>query len=224
MLKIWIISAYKKEAIDEINRVAFDYVKSVELTGIAMPYLVPCNINNIDYYIDNLDWFIIPWWDDIDPVLYWEKSSWSIDYHKKNDEFLLKIIDKIVKKKKLLIWICKWMQLINIYFWWKLLQDIKDFKLHNQYDKQYEIVHNINIKKWSILGEVFNSDNIWVNSIHHQAISKLWKWLEVIAESDDWYIEAIVHNNYKNIIWIQWHPESLEAHWVLFQNIFKNLI
>lgn len=147
MLKVWIIAVYKQEAIDKINRVALDYISAVENTGIATAYIIPCNTRNINRYVDDLDIFIIPWGDDIDPSLYKQENKWSHDCIKENDQFLLKFIEEINKTDKLLLWICKGHQLINIFFWWTLQQDIPEKKLHYQYEKQEEAVHDAEIKK-----------------------------------------------------------------------------
>ncbi len=52
-----------------------------------------------------------------------------------------------------------------------------------------------------------------VYSNHHQAIEKLGKNLKAIATSvDGKIIEAIVHNNYPNVLGMQFHPEGTYLH------------
>ncbi len=217
MKKIWIIAVYKNDSIDKINRLSFNYISAVENTKNAMPFIIPCNIKNIDYYIKHFDWFIFPWWDDIDPTLYWEENNWSKDYIKENDEFLLKFLDKIIKSDKQVLWICKWMQLINVYFWWKLVQHLENYEIHQQYNNQYCYVHRVKLEENRFLYNIFWDKIVSVNSIHHQAISKLWQWLLVSWISTWWdnVIEAIQHVNNK-IYWIQWHPECIKEHQIIF--------
>jgi len=223
MIKVWVIAVFKQESIDKINRVAFDYISAIEETGIATAYIIPCNTNNIDQYIKDLDAFIIPWWDDIDPSLYNESVQWSHDFVKKNDEFLLKFIDKIQQSDKLLFGICKWHQLINVFFWGTLLQDIPEKKFHYQYEKQEEVIHNVCLEKDNILFDIYGESSIPVNSIHHQVINELWDGLRVIWKSDDGYIEAIQHDT-KNLLWVQWHPENLKSDKKLFSALFSKYI
>ncbi len=217
MKKVWIIASYKKERFDKINRVAFDYIKAIENTKLAIPFIIPCNTRNINYYINEFDYFIIPWWDDIDPSLYGQKINWSKNSCLENDKRLLNFIERIILKNKKLLWICKWMQLINIYFWWNLIQDIKHAYIHYNYKEQYKNIHKIKLVKNTILWNIFKKEYLKVNSIHHQAIDILWKNLIVSSyDKENNYIESIESNNW-NIIWIQWHPENLEKH----QKIFK---
>lgn len=75
-------------------------------------------------------------------------------------------------------------------------------------------------KKNNILFKAYQKNIISINSIHHQVIDKLWDNLEVIWVSHDHYIEAIQHKS-KNIIWIQWHPESIDS-WKIFEKCFWN--
>ncbi len=73
---IWIIAAYKKEWIDTINRVAFDYTQAVEESG-GIPIIIPCNIKNIDPYLDMVDGIVFSGWWDVDPILYGEVNTYS---------------------------------------------------------------------------------------------------------------------------------------------------
>lgn len=57
--KIGIIASYKAESIDTINRVAFDYTKAVEESG-GIPIIIPCNIKDINPYLDIVDGVIFP--------------------------------------------------------------------------------------------------------------------------------------------------------------------
>ena len=223
MLKIWIVGIYKKEDHEQYSRLGFHYIKAIESTGIAIPYIIPCNTKYMDYHIQNCDGFILPWGQDIDPEVYRQKNTASVDYSLENDHVLLDFIEKVVKTDKLLFWICRGMQLINVYYWWTLIQDIENTDIHDDIKGEDRMAHNIIIESWNVLEEVFWKKEIEVNSIHHQAIQKLWKWIEIISRSDDGYIEWI-HVRGKNILWVQWHPELLTKHQILFQTIFQKYI
>ncbi len=216
MKKIWIIAAYKKESIDQINRVAFEYVEAVENSG-GIPYIIPCNVKNIDLYIENMDAFIFPGWIDISPSLYWEELNGSIDVVAKNDEFLLNFMKTAIQSWKPILGICKGMQLINIYFWGKLIQHLTNADFHDQYDKQYESIDSVKVAENSFLHEVFWEKEIPINSLHHQAVSVLGKDLKVVATSShDGAIEGIEHTSLP-IYGVQWHPECLKEQKKLFE-------
>jgi len=225
MKTIWIIASYKKEEIDQINRVTFDYVNTLLKPKKYLPIIIPCQWDNFDEYIELCDGFILPWGaEDVHPSLYKQSISWSNKTLKRHDELLMAYINKIIIANKKLLWICKWLQLINIYYGGTLNQDIETASLHNQYKEQYNIVHQVHIKPNSFLYKVYSEDRINVNSIHHQAIDKLWQNIVISWYcKDDWVIEAIEHKLNKNVLWIQWHPESLNSGIKLFDDFFKQI-
>lgn len=214
--KIWIIAAYKKEPIDQINRVAFEYIEAVEDSWV-IPYIIPCNVKNVDAYIENMDAFIFPGWIDIDPSFYWEELNGSKGIMTKNDEFLLNFMKKIIESWKPILGICKGMQLINIYFWGKLVQHLKTADFHDQYEKHNESIDVAIIMEDSFIHEIFSTKELPINSLHHQAVSTLGKDLKIVATSKyDGTIEGIEHTSLP-IYGVQWHPERLKDH----KNIFE---
>lgn len=222
MLRVGIISIYKKYDFWEFSRIGFDYVKQVEDTGLAYASIVPCNTQFIEKQIDDYDIIIFPWWEDIHPHLYGQKLNGSKSLHKENDKFLLECLDTAIKMQKPILGICKGMQLINTYFWGSLKQNIAHADLHNNLEKQNSTVHPVYVEWNSILWEIFPEKQCDVNSIHHQAIEQLWEWLEVIAKSEDAYIEAIQHSHHK-ILGVQWHPEMLPNNRKFFHEILQYL-
>lgn len=221
MKKIWILAVHKHdEIVGKTNRVNFCLCECIENTGIALPFIIPTNIKNIDYYVDFFDAFIIPWGNDIDPSVYWEIHSGSVDTIKEHDDFLLSFLAKAIPKQKPILGICKWMQIINVYFWGVLHQDIAN---HMNFIQKEEGIHTIQVKKDSFLYDIFQQDDIAVNSLHHQCIKKLGNNLENIAQSsNDKIIEAIRHKE-KHIYWVQWHPEYLLEHQKIFDWFSQNI-
>ena len=108
------------------------------------------------------------------------------------------------------------MQLMNVFFWGKLIQDIPNANFHFQYEKQYESIDTAVLTEDSFLQKIFQSKEITINSIHHQAVLNLGKDLKIWAKSKyDWIIEWIEHEKLP-IYGVQWHPECLKKHQKLF--------
>ena len=116
MLKIWIVGIYKEEDHEQYSRLGFNYVTAIESSGIAIPYIIPCNTKHLSWHIENCDGFILSWGQDIDPKIYKQKNTASKDYSIENDQALLDFIDQVEKTDKLLFGICRGMQLINVYY------------------------------------------------------------------------------------------------------------
>lgn len=221
MKKIWILAAHKKdEILWDINRITFDYPHCVEKTNLALPFIIPTNTKNIDRYIEMFDAFIIPWGNDIHPELYGENITQSQNSIKEHDLFLIDFLHKVIPTRKPVLWICKWLQIMNVFFSGTLKQNIENHMHELNFSQE---IHNIDIKKDSFLFEIFGQYQIPVNSIHHQCINTLGTDLKVCATSqDDGIIEAIAHNSLP-LYGVQWHPESLSSHQELFNWFIKSI-
>lgn len=220
--KIGIIAICKQDDFESINKLQFSYVDMVEQSW-AIAYIIPANTKHLEHFIEEMDGFIFPGADeDVCPELYGQENISSYDCIKENDQFLLDTFDTIFTSNKPVLGICKWHQIINIYFWWTLNQDIDDNGSHLNTQKYSEVVHDVVIQDGSFLSEVFTTWKLWVNSAHHQCVDTLWKDLQISATSTDGYIEAIQHNS-KPIYGFQWHPERMSKHLPIFQKFIEKI-
>lgn len=99
--------------------------------------------------------------------------------------------------------ICLGMQIMGKTFHGKDREKIEDGK-HNS---SAEYVHNIILKKDSLLYSIIGEEKIKVNSRHRNQVPNTH--LDAVAYSEDHVIEAIEDKNKKFFIGVQWHPESL---------------
>ena len=140
---------------------------------------------------------------DINPKYYGEQAiketNLSSDYDGE-DKLDLMLINSFHKVDKPILGICAGVQVINVCFGGSLYQDIE-----NHTRKVAITIHPINIEKGSFLEKIYNTNQIKVNSFHHQAINKVAENFKVVATSEDGIVEAI---EYKNIVGVQWHPEK----------------
>lgn len=142
---------------------------------------------------------------DINPKNYGEeaieKTNLSKDYEDE-DNFDFTLIKSFHKANKPILGICAGCQAINVCFGGSLSQDIP-----NHTSKEEVNMHQIKIEKGSFLENCYKTNNIQVNSFHHQAINKVAENFRVIASSEDGIVEAI---EYQNILGVQWHPEAMK--------------
>lgn len=164
----------------------------------------------------------------IDPDLYGAEpdkdvGSLSIERYRKEMPF----IKLAIKKRKAILGICAGHQAINVACGGTLIQNVNSVKettiAHMQQAPRKEPTHHININVGSILHKIVGKSKIRVNSFHQQSINKLGKNLIVTAKSPDGIVEAIEMKGRKNIIGVQYHPESLEDNYssMLFKYFIK---
>lgn len=213
----------------ELNRSFSDIVANID--G-AIPVMFP-QINDdciMDEFIDMVDGIILIGGSDVSPHLYNEGPKREL--HQVNplrDEIEINILKKSIKKNKPILAVCRGMQLLNIYKGGTLYQDIysdiEDVYNHSDRDgKKVIYYHNIDIlDKESHLYKAFKSDDLLVNSFHHQAIKKLGIDLKIVAKSEDGIIEAVEHTKDPMVMGIQFHPEFPE-HNRKFYKVFEYFI
>lgn len=103
-------------------------------------------------------------------------------------------------------------QLMNIAKGGTLYQDIPSQTTgitgHSYGYIRTDVVHKVHVKDSSYLHEVFGTDELEVNSIHHQAVKDVGKDFTVTVTAPDGIVEGIEIPG-KPIFAVQWHPEML---------------
>lgn len=208
--------AITKRITTEYKDVNPDYLNMLERNNIEyIPVGLDEDANTI---LDTCDALLVTGGIDVNPKLYGEEVNGSIirdlSITNKTDEIDYKWIKTFSENNKPIIGICRGSQVINVYFNGTLIQHINN---HTKGKKGMR--HNVRIVKDSFLYECFKSEELNVNSYHHQVIDKLGDGLKAIAYSDEGYIEAIEGNN---IYAVQWHPEREDND--IFVEYIKNKI
>ena len=178
--------------------VAEEFRDLADRTGIT---LIPILSNkHLEKYLDMCDGLIVPGsFTDIDPKYYGQKrlpitacddfDIYQLDWN---------IILPFYRAGKKVLGICAGMQSINVLFGGTLIQHITGHNVHAD--------HSVTLTSGSWLNKYYDSDNIMVNSIHHQSVAKIADGFTVTAVSPDGCVEAIER---ENILAVQWHPELM---------------
>ena len=121
------------------------------------------------------------------------------------------MFQRVLELDKPILGICRGIQLINALMGGSLYQDLDEEHPSNTKHHQsppYDIpCHKVSIQKESPLYELLQTEELSVNSYHHQAVKKLAPNLSAMAYSTDGLVEA-VYAPEKRYVWaLQWHPE-----------------
>ena len=191
-----------------------NYSDSVVLAG-GTPIFLPHNLSMIDEFIKLIDGIIITGGDfDIDPKIYGEQVvSNKVLTKDERTEFEFRITKEAIKFNKPILGICGGQQLLNVVFGGTLIQHIPDSVQgeinHEQPNPRDEPSHKVSIIKNTKLHKITNTEEMFVNSAHHQAVKKLGKDLIVNCFTEDGVIEGIENPNAAFCVGVQWHPEFL---------------
>ncbi len=209
------------------NLLAQDYIDAVERAG-GIPLMIPMyqKRETLKGLIGVLDGILFSGGSDINPLKYGE----CVEGHcgtlcTKRDEQEIELLKDVLEKTELpVLGICRGNQLLNVAMGGALHQDmkasgLKDHMLLNA--RMDEVSHRVRVKMQRDTFDLFTSTTLMTNSFHHQAIKTLGEGLEVVAESEDGIIEAVIMNKRPAFTYaIQWHPEALSTHYPDHQRIF----
>ena len=166
-------------------------------------------------YAQSLDGLILSGGTDISPEQYGEQAcrpEWS--GNPVRDRFELGLLEQFIKEDKPVLGICRGHQLINVFFGGTLHQDLIESgtvsKTHRDPVPYEALSHKARIIKQTPLYDIYNQEEVLVNSIHHQGIRDLAGELSPMALSDDGVIESIFHPSHPFLLGVQWHPEWVD--------------
>lgn len=213
------------------HRIKSNYINSVFAAG-GIPINIPIIHEEKDYdaYLDILDGIIFTGGLDVSPLSYNENPLKEINSTSSiRDKYEMGLFKKAYERKLPILGICRGLQVANVVLGGSLYQDIYvqvPGVLGHQPDDMPndEFYHSINIKKDTKLFNIFRSEKVFVNSLHHQAIKELGEGLVIAALSEDGIIEAVEPTDDRFLIGLQFHPEDLTKKYEEFLNIFKELV
>ena len=121
------------------------------------------------------------------------------------------LLDLFLKNDLPVLGICRGIQFLNAHLGGTLYQDLKtqygdtvEHRMSPPYDRS---IHTVSLVKGTPLHSLLGTDEISVNSYHHQAVKRLAKPLCESALSCDGLIEGVFMPDKKFVWAIQWHPE-----------------
>ena len=189
-----------------------NYFTSIEESG-GIGVGIPHNITDIISLLYKIDGLVITGGNfDIDPNKFGETSVHQTVKLKENrTNFELLAAEIMLNQNKPVLGICGGEQLINVLYKGSLIQhipdEIKNPIEHEQKNPRHEPGHSVRIKDNTKLHSIISTNNIMVNSAHHQAIKTPGNGLIVNALSADGIIEGIEDPTKNFCIGVQWHPE-----------------
>ncbi|MBQ9535316.1 MAG: gamma-glutamyl-gamma-aminobutyrate hydrolase family protein [Clostridia bacterium] len=138
------------------------------------------------------------------------------------------LLEAALRGNKPVLGICRGLQFINAALGGTLWQDLPtqcpSDVVHRQQPPYDAPSHKVRLKEGSPLRELLGTDEIGVNSCHHQAIRELAPGLEPMAVAPDGLIEAFCKPDHRFLWAVQWHPEFSYKVDPVSRKIFKAFV
>jgi putative glutamine amidotransferase len=212
------------------------YVRVLTAAG-AVPWVIPLLQNDeqtLRQIYDRLDGVFLTGGVDVEPSCYGEpRHERCGETDPPRDWTELALLRWAMRDGKPVLGVCRGVQVINVAAGGSLYQD-----LHAQYPQAIKhdcfphaggytrtsLVHTVRIERGSRLGRILGSDEMTVNSMHHQAIKQLAPGLVASAFAPDGLIEGIEGSNGQFLVGVQWHPEELVESDPVMRRLFSAFV
>ena len=190
------------------------YTRAVEQSG-GFPELIPADlpIDELDALLARLDGLLFTGGGDVDPVLFNgipHPRVYGISTERDTTEFALALRARDLKLP--FFGICRGCQVINVAFGGSLYTHISDqlpSALEHSHEKFDEEHHFVSIDPDTLLEGIAGTNELVVNSLHHQGISTVAPALIPTACAPDGLVEGVELRSHPFGLAVQWHPEHL---------------
>jgi putative glutamine amidotransferase len=189
-----------------------NYCSAVVAAG-GLPILLPHEPERAADYLGLINGLVVTGGAfDVDPALFGATSKHaSVVTKDRRTQFEFAITKGALAADKPVLGICGGQQLLNVVLGGTLIQHIPDevenALAHEQPNPRTEPGHTVAIAPGSLLHKITQSDQLAVNSAHHQAVKSVAPGMVIDATAPDGVIEGIEDPRYRFCIGVQWHPE-----------------
>jgi len=202
----------------------------------GIPLIVPFQKNDedVETVLDRGDGVLMIGGPDVDPAYYGkERHPRTKMKYEKAQHFELELIRRAVRRGIPVMGICLGVQQINVALGGTLYQHLPEEigetpRHHKLEEEKVRPRHMIRIEKGTLLYDIVGSEDLEVNSSHHQAIREVAGVLKVSARSvEDGVIEGVEPKERGRggfVLGIQWHPEMMAEPGTAHVRLFSRLI
>lgn len=209
-------------------RADFDYVDGV-VGGGGIPMVLPPIVEMAEKVVGRIDGLLLSGGSDLDPSYYGEEPVPELNPTiPKRDAFEMALVEHALERGVPVFGICRGLQVLNVALGGTLYQDLPsqlhpDLIAHRQQVPKWQWTHEVEVDGNSKVAGIMETDDIRVNSYHHQAIKDLSGDLVAVAHSSDGVIEAAESPNLSErwLVGVQWHAEAMRDIGAENRNLFR---
>lgn len=191
-----------------------NYLDAIDAAG-GLPVALPHEPARAADYLQRIDALVVTGGAfDVDPSHYGGGPAHaSVVTKDRRTAFELAVTRAALQQDKPVLGICGGQQLLHVVLGGRLIQHIPDAVPdalpHEQPNPRDQPGHVVQVARGTQLHGIVGSDQLEVNSAHHQAAADQPAGVVVNALAPDGVIEGIEAPRYRFCIGVQWHPEFL---------------
>jgi putative glutamine amidotransferase len=228
---IGVTSSMTIEKVPERAYVNSAYLHAVQQAG-GVPVVLPPQLSaaSLERLARGLDGLLLTGGGDIDPTVFGEAPHPTVyEVAPARDTLELSAVRFALERRLPILAICRGAQLLNVALGGTLFQDVASDPgtqiQHGQLEPRDQPTHKVQVKAGSRLAETLGTDELEVNSMHHQAVKALGRGLAAVAWAPDQIIEGLeLTDASRFVLGVQWHPEELVSHSEPARRLFAALV
>jgi putative glutamine amidotransferase len=182
--------------------------------------LIPMNLtlDALDTLLTRLDGILFTGGYDVDPQCYGGQPHNKVEgIDADRDRCELFLVRRAIERGKPFLGICRGIQVINVALGGSLYEDLgEQFSPELQHDNHDQrrnyLAHHVKLEAGSRLDQILGTQNIQVNSLHHQGVRRLAPDVHATGYAPDGLVEAFELPSHPFGLAVQWHPEELQEH------------
>jgi putative glutamine amidotransferase len=212
-------------------RADLDYVEGVTEAG-GVPVVLPpvVGVREAEALLGGIDGLLLSGGSDLDPSYYGEKAVSELGVTvPERDAFEMSLLEHALRRGLPILGICRGMQILNVALGGTLFQDLPSqvdhlvLLGHRQETPKWEPTHEVEVNDGSKVAEILGTDELKVNSYHHQAVKNLAAGLVAVAHAPDGVVEAVEWGDLSQrwLVGVQWHAEAMRDAGPEHRNLFE---
>lgn len=206
------------------------YVGSIKNAG-GIPLIIPplCTTEEAADVLKLISGLVLTGGGDISPIYLREDPRRGVGTCFPERDLSEILLTQLALQQDLpLLGICRGIQVLAVAAGGEIYQDIPSqysgAMEHSQTASREYAWHAVDIVEDSVLFRLFDKTRIDVNSLHHQAVSKIPQGFIQCALAADGIIEGIEKPGAKFCLGVQWHPESMMETEIHSKVLFRGFI
>jgi len=207
------------------------YLHAVQQAG-GVPVALPPQLSTacLNRLLRGLDGLLLTGGGDMDPACFGEEPHATVyDVAPSRDSVETAAVRAIIDRRRPVLAICRGIQVLNVALGGTLYQDVASDPgtqiRHGQEAPRDQPSHKVTVAPGSRLARILGSDEIEVNSMHHQAVKALGAGLTAVAWAPDQIVEGVELDDASRFaLGVQWHPEELVGHSEPSRRLFAALV
>lgn len=207
------------------------YLHAVQQAG-GVPVALPPQLSaaSMRRLTENLQGLLLTGGGDMDPARFGEAPHATLyDVSPARDTLEISALQLALDRGLPVLAVCRGLQVLNVALGGSLYQDVGTDPgtqmPHSQKEPRDQPTHKVRVTPGCRLAATLGTEELEVNSMHHQAIKRLGRGLTAVAWAPDQLVEgAEMDDPSRFVLGVQWHPEELVGHSEPARRLFAALV